>query len=174
MNLRPRLTAAAALAVALALLAGCGRAPEPTGDPAPDTGAPIRVTEARIRAVIPGQDKTAAYFTIENRGRTPFVLAGVESTQARAIEIHTIERDGDMARMRRLPQVAVEPGAHVQFAPGLSENQRMLLFDPQTSGGLLLCVPEEKHAELLEAARQADQPLWTVGEVIEGSGIEVV
>ena len=118
MTLRLRLTAAAAMAVALGLLAGCGRAPDPADTPAADAGAPIRVTEARIRAVVPGRDMTAAYFTIENRGQTPFVLTGVESTQARAIEIHTVERDGDMARMRRLPQIAVEPGALVQFAPG--------------------------------------------------------
>lgn len=106
------------MAVALALLAGCDRAPDPAGESAPDAGAPVRVTDARVRAVVPGQDKTAAYFTIENRGPTPFVLAGVESARARAIEIHTIVRDGDMARMRRLPQVVVEPGALVRFAPG--------------------------------------------------------
>lgn len=62
----------------------------------------------------------------------------------------------------------------VQFAPSITDDQAMLLFDPQTSGGLLLCVPEQKHAAFMEAARQADQPAWTVGEVLDGSGIEVL
>jgi len=107
-----------ALAWMIGLFSACSRAPD-HADPTPaSTSAPIQVTEARIRAVVPGQDKTAAYFTLENRGQTPFVLAGVESAQARAIEIHAIERDGDTVRMRRLPQVAVEPGATQRFAPG--------------------------------------------------------
>jgi copper(I)-binding protein len=111
----PRLTALACLI--LALLGGCGGAAE-NGTPTAAETAPVSVSDARIRTLIPGQDKTAAYFTIVNRGATPFVLSAVASAQARAIEIHTIERDGDMARMRRLPEVVVEPGATVWFAPG--------------------------------------------------------
>jgi selenide,water dikinase len=65
-------------------------------------------------------------------------------------------------------------GNFVSFAPHISESQKMLLFDPQTSGGLLLCVPEDKHAAFLEAAERVGQPAWTVGAVLEGSGIEVV
>jgi copper(I)-binding protein len=61
---------------------------------------------------------TAAYFTLENRSPAPFVLTRVESPRARAVEIHTIVRDGDLARMRRLTEVVVEPGATVRFAPG--------------------------------------------------------
>ena len=34
--------------------------------------------------------------------------------------------------------------AHVQFDKALDEPSQMLLFDPQTSGGLLLGVPKEK------------------------------
>jgi selenophosphate synthase len=50
----------------------------------------------------------------------------------------------------------------------------MLLFDAQTSGGLLLSVLPEKLGGLLERAAQVGQMLWEVGEVIEGGGIEVV
>ncbi len=34
---------------------------------------------------------------------------------------------------------------HVKFDPGLSEWERLLLFDPQTSGGLLVAVAEESY-----------------------------
>jgi periplasmic copper chaperone A len=113
-----RTALALSVTVVLGLLAACGRtAQESADDLAADT-APIRISEARVRTPVPGQDKTAAYFTLENRSPAPFVLTRVESPRARAIEIHTIVRDGDMARMRRLAEVAVEPGATVRFAPG--------------------------------------------------------
>jgi selenide,water dikinase len=50
----------------------------------------------------------------------------------------------------------------------------MLLFDAQTSGGLLLCVPSEKLDALLKRAVEMAQPLWVIGEVVEGKGIEVI
>jgi selenophosphate synthase len=50
----------------------------------------------------------------------------------------------------------------------------MLLFDAQTSGGLLLSVPPQKLDGLFERAAQTGQELWRVGEVIEGHLIEVI
>ena len=49
----------------------------------------------------------------------------------------------------------------------------MLAFDAQTSGGLLLAVPAEKLADFEARARELDQPVWLVGEAVDGSGIEV-
>jgi selenide,water dikinase len=65
-------------------------------------------------------------------------------------------------------------GPHVHFAPEIDEVSQMLLFDPQTSGGLLLSVPLEKLAPLLDEAARAGQVFWEVGEAVLGEGIEVV
>jgi len=62
---------------------------------------------------------------------------------------------------------------HVRFSPDIDEPSTMLLFDPQTSGGLLLCVPAEKLEDLLKRGKEIQQPLWVVGEATEGDGIEV-
>lgn len=62
----------------------------------------------------------------------------------------------------------------VHFADHLDEPARMLLFDPQTSGGLLLAVPPEKIKSFMQRAAELDQPVWEIGEVIEGSVIDVV
>ncbi len=62
----------------------------------------------------------------------------------------------------------------VHFSPEIDEVSKMLLFDPQTSGGLLMAVPAERLDMLLQKAREISQPAWEIGEVIPGSGIEVV
>jgi len=62
---------------------------------------------------------------------------------------------------------------HVNFAPDIDEVEQMLLFDAQTSGGLLLAVPPEKLEALLARAAQLHQLLWVVGEVVVGEGIDV-
>jgi selenide, water dikinase len=64
-------------------------------------------------------------------------------------------------------------GPKVEFAQGISETEQMLLFDPQTSGGLLLGVPASQLNAFLERAQVQDQPAWVVGEVLAGAGLVV-
>ncbi len=49
----------------------------------------------------------------------------------------------------------------------------MLLFDAQTSGGLLLAVDPGKVAPLLARAEKVGQAFWEVGQVVAGDSIEV-
>ena len=63
---------------------------------------------------------------------------------------------------------------HVHFTRELAEEEQLLLFDPQTSGGLLLSVPVENLDAMLSRAEKIDQPLWVVGEVVEGDHLEIV
>lgn len=64
-----------------------------------------------------------------------------------------------------------EPG--VRFRKTIDEPDQMLLFDPQTSGGLLLGVPRQHLDAFLARAREAEQALWVIGNVEEGMGIEI-
>jgi selenide,water dikinase len=63
--------------------------------------------------------------------------------------------------------------AHVRFADSIHKPDRMLLFDPQTSGGLLLGVPAGNLTSFLTRAEELGQPAWVVGSVKSGTGIEV-
>jgi selenide,water dikinase len=62
---------------------------------------------------------------------------------------------------------------HVAFEPGLSEEMQLLLFTPETSGGLLAAVSPTKLETLLDLFNKAEHPCWVVGEVTEGKGILV-
>jgi selenide,water dikinase len=58
---------------------------------------------------------------------------------------------------------------------GLDKIRREILFDPQTSGGLLLAVPPENAPTLLAALLASGHQAADVGEVLEGAArIEVV
>jgi selenide,water dikinase len=60
-------------------------------------------------------------------------------------------------------------GPRVQFDPKMDEPSEMLLFDPQTSGGLLLGVPREKLEDFKKRANQLGQSIWVVGNATSGS-----
>jgi len=64
--------------------------------------------------------------------------------------------------------------AHVQFEDVVDEPDRMLLFDPQTSGGLLLAVPAHKLPAFLTRAAAIQQSIWVIGEAQQGEGIVVI
>jgi selenide,water dikinase len=65
-------------------------------------------------------------------------------------------------------------GPHARFADAFERWERTLLFDAQTSGGLLLAVTAGVAAEFQSAAEEAGQALWEIGEVVAGQGIDVL
>jgi len=65
-------------------------------------------------------------------------------------------------------------GDRVGFANSIDEYNQMLLFDAQTSGGLLLALKRNQLSTFLERADEEDVDVWPIGEVVEGEGIEVL
>jgi selenide, water dikinase len=64
-------------------------------------------------------------------------------------------------------------GSNVHFDPALDEPSQLLLFDAQTSGGLLLAVPAGQLELFTSRAAQLNLPVWMIGEVRAGKGIIV-
>lgn len=81
---------------------------------------------ARIRALIPGQDVSVGYLTLHNRGTEAVTVTAVAGDLSPRIEIHRIDRDGDMVRMRRQQELTVEAGTSVEFKSG---GLHLMLFD---------------------------------------------
>lgn len=61
----------------------------------------------------------------------------------------------------------------VQFIGDWEEWEQMLLFDPQTSGGLLLCLAQDQVDSFLKKAQDHDLAAWQIGRVVDGEGIVV-
>jgi selenide,water dikinase len=56
----------------------------------------------------------------------------------------------------------------------IEEAMIQVLFDPQTSGGLLIAVPRERGPGLERRMTADGLDCWLIGEVIAGSGVKVV
>jgi len=56
----------------------------------------------------------------------------------------------------------------------LEEEMQMLLLTPETSGGLLIALAPGEAARYETLCQAVGQDVWRVGEVVEGTGIEVV
>lgn len=87
--------------------------------------AAVHIDDPYIHPPVPGRDVAVGYFDLRNDTATDIALAAATSPNARAIEIHTHIRDGEMLRMRRLETVAVASGSLVEFAPG---GHHLMLF----------------------------------------------
>ena len=51
----------------------------------------------------------------------------------------------------------------LNFSASIDEVTEMLLFDPQTSGGLLIACPPEKLDEFISEAKKLKQQFWVIG-----------
>jgi selenide,water dikinase len=64
-------------------------------------------------------------------------------------------------------------GSRVRFGEAVDEVEKLMLFDPQTSGGLLLGVPEGKLESFLKRAVALGISTWEIGVADSREGIRV-
>jgi len=65
-------------------------------------------------------------------------------------------------------------GQHVHFAAHVPSLLRTVLWESETSGGLLLAVPSASAALFERLCAENQQPAWRIGEVMKGKGVQVV
>lgn len=62
----------------------------------------------------------------------------------------------------------------VRVSKDVSEAMQDVLFDAQTSGGLLFAAAEDMSGRIEKAFAEAGEPTWRIGSVMQGEGVEVV
>jgi copper(I)-binding protein len=102
--------------VAFALLAAaCTPAPQEDAQP---PSAMLSLADGWAAPTPNGVDVSAGYITIENSGGAADRLVSVTSPRAERVEIHEMEMDGAVMRMRAVPQLEIPAGGAVTLAPG--------------------------------------------------------
>ena len=86
---------------------------------APVTLGDLVISGGFIRATLPNQPVASGFVTIANEGETDDRLVGVATEFAAMSQIHTMEMDGDVMRMRELADGIVIPaGESITLEPG--------------------------------------------------------
>jgi hypothetical protein len=122
------------------VLAACGR--ESAQQTAPE-GAPEQTPEAApagieasgwARATPPGAPVAAAYLDLRNTGAADDALLAVETPLAGRVEIHTMNMEEGVMRMRQVERLDLPAQQSVTMAPGGLHLMLMELNQPLVAG----------------------------------------
>jgi copper(I)-binding protein len=96
----------------------------------------IKIESPWARATPKGAKVGGGYLKITNTGTTPDRLVGGASDVAPRFEIHEMNMDGGVMKMREMPKgVEIKPGETVEFKPGGYHLMFVGLTKPLTQGG---------------------------------------
>ncbi|MGB0223544.1 MULTISPECIES: copper chaperone PCu(A)C [unclassified Marinobacterium] len=79
--------------------------------------AEVEISDARVRAVPPGQKMTGAFMDIKNSGADLQVVSA-ESSISKVVELHTHIKDGEVMRMRKIPAIDLPANSTTHLKPG--------------------------------------------------------
>lgn len=78
----------------------------------------LTFTDPWIRGSVPGQTNGAGYLEISNASKQPVSLTAVKSDRTDRVELHTIVREGNVAKMREVQEIVVPANGSVTLKPG--------------------------------------------------------
>lgn len=95
----------------------------------------LHIEHPYARATVPHQPSGVAYLTIENKGKDGDRLIAVASPVAKSVEIHTMSMDGNVMKMREVPNIELKPSAKLVMQPGKGYHLMLLgLHRPLKAG----------------------------------------
>jgi periplasmic copper chaperone A len=78
----------------------------------------LRIEHPYARSTVPNQPAGAAYLSIENKGKNADKLIAASSPVAKSVEIHTMSMEGNVMKMREVPNIELKPSAKLVMTPG--------------------------------------------------------
>lgn len=117
----------------------------------------VKVESAWARPTVAGQSAGGGYLKIAG-GASADRLLSASARVARSVELHTMEMDGSVMRMRPIESVAVPAGQTVELKPGGMHMMFMGLTQPLNSGSsFALTLRFEKAGDVTVQVRVAPQ-----------------
>ncbi len=92
----------------------------------------VAVTNAWVRATVPGQHATGMFGTFTAKQDSTLVSAS--SPVANTVEVHEMKMEGDVMKMRAIPALALPAGQAVALKPGSYHVMLMGLKKPLPDG----------------------------------------
>lgn len=118
----------------------------------------VEVKNAWVRAAVPGQTATGAFMTLTAKDSVR--LMGGISAVAGVTEVHEMKMDGDIMRMRALPDgLALPAGEPVQLKPGSYHIMLMDLKAPVTKDSSVPLTLVFKDAKGVESRLELKVPV---------------
>jgi copper(I)-binding protein len=89
---------------------------------------PLKVDTPWLRPSVQGQSTTGAYMTLT--ATEPLTLLGASSPAAGSVELHRMQMDGDVMRMRAVESLPLAPNRPLQLTPG--GGYHFMVMQPKT------------------------------------------
>jgi periplasmic copper chaperone A len=101
----------------------------------------LKITGAWAKAMLPGQPVGGGYLKIENKGAAPDRLVSATSPSSPDVEIHEMRMEGDVMKMRELPDgLEIPADGAVELKPGGLHLMFMAVPTPLKEGDLVKVV----------------------------------
>jgi selenide,water dikinase len=154
-----------------------------------------KVKKTLLREVIDSMlslNKTASKAAVSAGARaatdvTGFGLLGHALNMAKGSHINLIINNDTVPLMSKVKELAaagaVPKGAvknlefcsrNSYFSENIGEGDKLALSDPQTSGGLLIALPQKGIKKFDHAMKKGSGSYWVIGEVVKGAGKIIV
>ena len=120
----------------------------------------ITVSNAWVRATVPGQEVAGAFMDIQSDANAR--LVSVRSTAIPRVEVHEMKMDGDVMRMREVKAIDLPKGATVSLKPGGYHIMLMNLKKPIAAGDkipLTLVIETQGKREKVQVEAVAKSPM---------------
>jgi copper(I)-binding protein len=92
------------------------------------------VVDPHVRLVPPSAENTAVFMTLQNHGEQERKLVKAESPAAKVVELHTVIREGDVMKMRPVPDIPVKSHGETVLKPGSYHVMLIGLVKPLNEG----------------------------------------
>ena len=120
----------------------------------------IEVSDAWVRTTVPGQKGTGAFMRITAKDDAK--LVGASSPVAGVVEVHEMKMDGDIMRMRAVPELALPAGKSVQLQPGGYHVMLMELKQPLAKDSQMPLTLRFRDAKGIESQLELRVPVRAV------------